>query len=91
VQIGIGKVFGLNVFANAPDLFLRIDEGKILRDALAANNTDFLAEGFQETGHAKATAQGVAVGTDVAGENDVVGFADDFAETFPVDLHEIAL
>jgi len=87
VQVGVGQILGLNVFADAHDLIFRIDELQVVGDFLSADDASFLAERLQDAGHAQAASQCVTVGANMAGKDDIVRVVDDFAETGPVDLH----
>ena len=89
MQVRISKFFGLDIFADAHDAIVRIDEAEIAWHFLPANDTNFLAKAFQKPGHPKAASQSVTVRTNVAGEDHVVGRVDDFAESWPVNLHFI--
>jgi hypothetical protein len=87
VQVGILQIIGLDIGANTLDLVIRIDEMQVGRHRLATDDANLFAQRFQDARHAKAASQGVAVGPNMAGQNDIVCGVDDFAETGPVDIH----
>ena len=45
------------------------------------------AEGFEDASHAEFAAEGVAIGTNVADQQETLVGANDFDETWPVDAH----
>ena len=89
MQVRVGKFFGLDIFADAHDSIVGIDKLEIAWYLLPANDTNFLAKAFQQSGHAEAATERVTVRTNVAGEDHVVGRVDDFTESWPVNLHFI--
>ena len=79
---------GCTVWPITPIRFVGIDERQVRRRRLAVDDPHVFAERLQHAGHAQLAAQGVAVGADVADQQEPLVRADDFGEAGPVDGHE---
>ena len=67
VQICVRQVSWLDVFIDAHDPLIGIDERQVWRDCLAAYDANLLAQRFQDASHPQATTKCIAVGANVAG------------------------
>lgn len=90
MQIGIGKISGGNVGADVFDFFIGIDKLQIRRNGIAADDADRFAQRLQDPSHPQTAAQGITIGADMAGKDDIVGGVNDGAKSSPVDVHVIS-
>lgn len=80
-----GQLLGLDVDPQGLQLPRGIDKLQIRRRGLTVDNDDVLAKRLQHSGHAQFASQGIAVGSDVAGQQESPMRGDNLAESLPVD------
>ena len=74
---------GGHVFAKLLDFVLRVEEGQRRRDGEIVDRQHVFAELFQDARHRQLASQGVAVGPDMADQQEALMRADDFNKAGP--------
>ena len=64
---------------------------KVSRRRLTVDDQHVFAERFEHAGHAQLAPQGIAIGPDVAGQQESLMPADDLDQSRPIDAHEVLI
>jgi hypothetical protein len=83
-----GDLVGLDRLTEHSDILPRIQKRKDGWGGMAIDNRDLFAKRLQDPGHSKFAAQGIAVGPDVARQNESMMRSKDRNQFVPGEGHE---